>query len=101
MPDERITFLSKKFWSLFGMKVFRNFASVKYQILILLYVPIIYGIFDGKWVETRWVSKISPAVGLGFLGGGYVTIALGRIYTRTKLTENGNGNDKEVLDTNR
>ena len=80
------------------MKVFRNFASVKYQILILLYVPTIYGIFDGKWIETEWVSKISPKVGLGFLGAGYVTIALGRIYARTKLTENPT--DKE-LDTDK
>ena len=101
--DDKLSFFNKTFWDLLLQKVFRNFASVKYQWLMLLYVPIIYGMFDGKWVGTgaliKWSAKIDPVVGLGFLGGGFVTIALGRIYAKTKLTENGNNYNE--LDTDK
>jgi len=94
---EKISWFKRSFWDLWLQKIFRNFASVKYQWLFLLYVPVIYGMFDGKWVEAQWVSKISPGLGLGFLGGGFITLATSRIIARTKLTENGNGE----LDTDR
>jgi len=101
----KISFFNRTFWDLLLQKLFRNFASVKYQWLMLLYIPIIYGMFDGKWVGTaaavKWVAKIDPITGLGFLGGGFATIALGRIYAKTKLTENGNGNNNNELDTDK
>lgn len=95
LPENVVSAFSLSFWDLWIQKIFRNFASIKFQMLILLYVPVIYGIFDGKWVADAWVSKISPVTGLGFLGGGYVTLALGRIYARTKLQES----EIETLDT--
>lgn len=90
--QNNISFCSWSFWNLVLQKVVRNLASMKFQMLLLLYIPTIYGIFDGMWIGNQWVSKISPTVGLGFLGGGYVTLALGRIYAKTKLRENNNGN---------
>jgi len=88
-----LTFFSWKFWNLVLMKLVRNFSSMKFQLLILMYIPIIYGIFTGQWSEAgEWQSKISAETGLAFLGGGYVTLALGRIYARTKL--NGQANDQ-------
>ena len=44
---------------------------------------------------TPWIAA---ATGLSFLGGGFVTLALGRIYAKTKLKENGNAVE---LDTDR
>jgi hypothetical protein len=104
--DAELSFFNRTFWDLWLQKLFRNFASVKYQLLMLLYVPIIYGMFSGKWVGAgamiKWSAKIDPVVGLGFLGGGFATIALGRIYAKTKLTENGNGNNNhKELDTDK
>ena len=91
---------NRTFWDLWIQKMFRNIASVKYQWLLFLYVPVIYGMFDGKWVTLtngaiQWSAKISPTTGLSFLGGGFITLALGRIVARTKLTENGNGFDTD------
>jgi hypothetical protein len=35
------------------------------------------------------VPWISAELGLGFLGGGFITLATSRIIARTKLTEDG------------
>lgn len=97
LPSEHaITIFGLSFWDLWIQKIFRNIASIKFQMLILLYIPIIYGIFDGRWVSNAWISKISPATGLAFLGGGYVTLALGRIYAKTRLQES---ETEKILDT--
>jgi hypothetical protein len=96
MSKRELTVYNRSFWDLWVQKILRNFASIKYQMLILLYVPIIYGMFQGKWVDDVWVAKISATVGLAFLGGGYVTLALGRIYAQTRLKE---AEDVEALDT--
>lgn len=94
--DKDASFFNRTFWDLWFQKIFRNFASVKYQWLILLYIPIIWGMFnvipDTKPLE-RWIS---PELGLGFLGGGFVTIALGRIIVKTRLTES---ESEDLLDT--
>lgn len=87
MANEKISFFKANFWDLWLQKIFRNFASLKFQMLLLLYVPIIYGMFDGKWVGNVWTSKIGITAGLSFLGGGYITLALGRIYARTRLID--------------
>jgi hypothetical protein len=98
MPDERITFFGKSFWDLWLMKIFRNLASVKYQWLVLLYVPTIWGMFNIRPGSTEpWVSATA---GLTFLGGGFVTLATARIIARTKLTEQSDENDKS-LDTDK
>jgi len=93
MSDE-ISFFKKTFWDLWFQKIFRNIASVKYQWLALLYVPTIWGMFhmkpDGK---EPWIGA---AAGLAFLGGGFVTLALGRIITRTALKEEAGEADKEL-----
>jgi len=86
------------FWKLWVQKIFRNVASMKFQWLLLLYVPTIYGMFEGKWISNIWVAKIPATLGLSFLGGGFVTLALGRIYSQTKLKEDIDPIDKS-LDT--
>jgi len=72
------------FWDLWIQKLLRNVASVKYQWLFFLYVPVVWGMFhlgpDGK----PWISA---ALGLGFLGGGFITLATSRMIVRTKLME--------------
>lgn len=92
---EKITWFGKSFWDLWLQKVFRNFASVKYQWLFLLYVPVIWGMFNCP--EGSNVPWISAAKGLSFLGGGFITLATSRMIVKSKLTENGNGD----LDTDK
>lgn len=87
----------KVFWSLWFQKILRNVASIKYQWLVFLYIPIIWGMFnipEGSTTKEPWISA---TVGLSCLGGGFVTLALGRIYARTKLTEESN----DTLDTDK
>jgi hypothetical protein len=96
MTDEKITFFGKSFWDLWLMKIFRGFASVKYQWLTLLYVPTIWGMFHIREGTTEpWISA---ALGLGFLGGGFLTLATSRIIAKTRLTENPDDKD---LDTDK
>jgi len=101
MDTKNISFFKISFWDLWLQKIFRNFASVKYQWLTLLYIPIIWGMFntipDVKPLE-RWIS---PTLGLSFIGGGFITLALGRIYTRTSLKESDDDVDSRGLDTDR
>jgi len=80
-----------KFWPLWLQKNLRNLSSMKYQWLILLYLPVIFGIFEGRWVEDVWVSLIPVEVGLGFLFGSFLTVFSIRIYAKTKLTEDSDG----------
>lgn len=68
------------FWMMFWQKILRNLASMKFQWLLLLYIPVIYGMFKTPQV-------ITSEQGLIFLGGGFVTLATSRILARTKLTE--------------
>jgi len=77
----------KVFWRLFFQKLLRNFASMKYQWLTLLYIPIIYGMFSGRWVDGQWIGKIESVEGLSYLGGAFVTVMGIRIYAKTKLNE--------------
>lgn len=91
----KITIFGKSFWDLWLMKLFRNIASVKYQWMILLYIPVIYGMFHVP--EGKTDPVISATAGLTFLGGGFITLATSRIISRTKLTEEPNGD----LDTDR
>lgn len=82
---ERLTVFGASFWDIWIQKCFRNIASVKYQWLMLLYIPIIWGMFHTNVITQKpWISEV---VGLGFLGGGFITLALGRIIAKTRLTE--------------
>lgn len=98
---KEISFFNRTFWDLWFQKIFRNFASVKYQWLVLLYIPIIYGMFNiipGVKPLERWIS---PTLGLSFLGGGFVTLALGRIIIRTRLKDTEEIEERAIFDTDR
>ena len=98
--EPKISFFNRTFWDLWFQKIFRNFASVKYQWLFLLYWPVIKGmLYDGHWVNNIWVPKIGVVEGLSFLGGGFITLAVSRLIARTKLTEDTDGNNENSLDT--
>jgi hypothetical protein len=84
----------KDFWDLWFQKVFRNLASMKFQLLIILYVPVIWGMFNlNPETKAPWITSIE---GLGFLGGGYLTLATSRLLAKTSLVEKPNPNE---LDT--
>lgn len=89
-----ISFWDGTFWNLWWMKIFRNFASVKYQWMFLLYVPTLYGMFTFKPGTTEpWISA---TLGLGFLGGGFITLALGRLMANTRLKEGADAHNVNV-----
>lgn len=90
--------LNSTFWDLWTQKIFRNIASMKFQWLLLLYIPIIWGMFHTIPDVTPPSPWIPAVTGCGFLGGGFITLALGRIYAKTKLKENG---DNGELDTDK
>lgn len=80
-----LSFFKRNFWDLWLQKIFRNLASMKFQLLIMLYVPVIWGMFNFKpGTSEPWISA---TVGLGFLGGGYVTLAVSRFVSKTNLVE--------------
>ena len=71
------------FWDLWIQKLLRNVASVKYQWLFYLYVPVIYGMFHEGLTEGQpWISA---TLGLSFLGGGFITLATSRLIANTNL----------------
>ena len=90
-----ISIFNITFWDLFLQKIFRNFASVKYQWLTFLYVPTILGMFVVKAPGITDAYLISPKLGLAFLGGGFVTLATSRLVARTSLKENNKELDTE------
>ena len=99
---KKLSFFAGSFWDLWLQKIFRNIASMKFQWLAILYIPVVYGMFDGKWVTLadgtmKWMSKVDVKTGLAFLGGGFITLATSRIIARTKLTNGTNGD----LDTDK
>jgi hypothetical protein len=90
---DKISAFDRSFWDLWIQKLFRNFASVKYQWLMLLYLPVVWGMFNiNSLTDEPWISA---TLGLSFLGGGFVTLALGRIISRTRLTEDLEGMDTD------
>ena len=102
VKPEKLSFFKRNFWDLWLQKIFRNFASMKFQWLVILYIPVVYGMFSGKWITLadgtmKWMSKVGISEGLAFLGGGFITLATSRIIARTKLTNGTNGD----LDTDK
>lgn len=68
------------FWDLWLMKLLRNFASVKYQCLLLLYCPTIWGMFHTN--STTKLPWITATEGLTFLSGTFITLAASRVISR-------------------
>lgn len=94
---ERLSIFEKTFWDFFSQKCFRNIASVKYQWMLFLYIPIIWGMFNiNEKTGLPWIPSVE---GLAFLGGGFITLATTRIIARTKLKEDTD--EVEVLDTDK
>ena len=88
---KKLSVFSKTFIDMFLQKLLRNIASMKFQWLLLLYIPTIWGMLNlipGMTEPTPWISA---EVGLSFLGGGFVVLATSRIIARTKLTNGTNG----------
>jgi hypothetical protein len=93
--SNEISVFNRSFWDAWFQKILRNVASVKYQWLLLLYIPTIWGMFNiNPHNNEPWVSA---TLGLGFLGGGFVTLATSRIIARTKLSED----DSIPMDTDK
>ena len=88
---EKLSIFKRNFWNLWLMKIFRNVASMKFQWLLLIYIPTIWGMFHMNEAVKPIAPWISAELGLSFLGGGFVTLATSRIIARTKLTEDTNG----------
>lgn len=88
--------LKFSFWDAWFMKIFRNFASMKFQILAMIYVLVAYGMFHT--LPNSDTPYISAGLGCTLLGGGFVTLALGRIIANTSLVDKKDG---EVLDTDK
>ena len=92
--EHNVSFFKLNFWDLWFQKIFRNFASMKFQLLILLYIPVVWGMFTIRsGTNEPWISA---TLGLGFLGGGYVTLATSRFLAKTNLVEKPVGKE---LDT--
>ena len=81
----KISAFKSTFWDLWIQKIFRNIASVKYQWLFFLYVPVIWGMYNIN--EKTGQPWITAALGLGFLGGGFLTLATSRMIYQSRLTE--------------
>ena len=97
LKENKISITKGNFWDLWGQKMFRNFASMKFQWLTILCVIVVYGMFTMRPGTDPQLPWISAELGLGFLGGGFITLATSRIIARTKLTEPSNGD----LDTDK
>jgi hypothetical protein len=93
---QKLSVFKSTFWDFFLQKCLRNLASVKYQWLLFLYIPTIWGMFNlNPKTEQPWISA---ALGLGFLGGGFITLATSRIIAKSKLTED---DDVESINTDK
>ncbi len=82
-PYDKISFFDKSFIDLWLQKIFRNIASIKYQFMVAFFVLISYGMFVEK--NAKGEPFISVTLGLGFLGGAFITLATSRIIARTSL----------------
>ncbi len=81
----QLSVFNRTFWNLWLMKIFRNIASVKYQWLLFLYVPTIWGMFHiNEKTNSPWISSTE---GLAFLGGGFLTLATSRLIAQSSLFE--------------
>ena len=82
---DKISIFDCSFWDLWAQKMLRNVASVKYQLLILYSSVIVYGMFFK--FDAKGEPFINAAVGLGFMGGGMISLITARLAARTSLFE--------------
>ena len=82
-PYEKVTMWDRSFWDLWLQKIFRNFASVKYQFMIAFFTVIVYGMFFGE--NDKGAPLLSMVEGLAFMGGGFITLVTSRIAMRSSL----------------
>lgn len=80
-----ISIFDRSFWDLWLQKILRNLASVKYQLLILYSVVIVYGMYFK--VDSAGNPYIGSAEGLAFMGGGFISLITARLAARTSLFE--------------
>jgi hypothetical protein len=93
MENDRLSVFGANFWDLWLQKVFRNFASVKFQWMTVLYLTTVFAMFTTDRLGDAWISA---ELGFGFLGGGFVTFCTARIIANTRLTEpKGDGMDTD------
>jgi len=91
--SDALSIVGGNFWDLWVQKMFRNLASMKFQWMTILCAIVVYGMFFKTMPGSDPIKPlISAELGLGFLGGGFITLATSRIIARTKLTEPSNGN---------
>jgi hypothetical protein len=65
---------------------------MKFQWMVILCTIVVYGMyFKTMPGVTPPTPYISAEIGLGFMGGGFITLATSRIIARTRLTESTNG----------
>jgi drug/metabolite transporter (DMT)-like permease len=96
-PD-KLSIAKGNFWDLWVQKLFRNLASMKFQWMTILCAVVVWGMYFKTMPGTTPPTPyISAELGLGFLGGGFITLATSRLIARTKLTEPSNGD----LDTDK
>jgi len=89
-----LSVFNSSFWDLWIQKNLRNIASVKYQWMVWLYIPVIYGMFHEGLIKGQpWISA---TLGLGFLGGGFITLALGRLMANTSLKTDKASSDLNI-----
>lgn len=84
-PYEKVSAFNRSFWDLWIQKIFRNFASIKYQFMVAFFWLIVYGMFFAK--DADGDPYIGVAAGLGFLSGGFITLVTSRMLVRTSLFE--------------
>lgn len=82
---ETISVFNKSFWDLWAQKMLRNVASIKYQFMIAFFWVIVYGMYYKKGPDGDYL--IGTVEGLGFLGGGFISLATARLAARTSLFE--------------
>jgi hypothetical protein len=95
-PYDKVSIFNRSFWDLWFQKIFRNFASIKYQFMIAFFYLICYGMFWAK--NSDGEPFISATAGLTFLGGGFITLITSRMLVRTSLFES---RDDGGMDTDR
>jgi len=82
-PYEKISVRDWSFWDLWLQKIFRNVASVKYQLIVLYSIIIVSGMFFIKNAKDE--PLLGMTAGLAFLGGGMITLISTRLAARTTL----------------
>lgn len=82
---ETISVFNKSFWDLWAQKMLRNVASIKYQFMVAFFWVIVYGMYYKTGSDGEYL--IGTVEGLGFLGGGFISLATARLAARTSLFE--------------